>query len=149
VNDNINNKEPKYRELTLTYKKAIFSVLWMGCKHRKCEHGQKSDLARDFQVAPHTISRVWESVLSSMCSHLTNNLMFPQLELFDNHMLPLREFRDHGFASLKKGTVGRKKKHNRAVLIERALNVPVTERGTYQSLANELGISKNMVTSLV
>jgi hypothetical protein len=148
----MNNKEPKYRELTLTDKKAIFSVFWMGCKHGKCEHdGQKSDLASDFQVTPQTISRVWESVLSSMRSHLSYNLMFPQSELFDKHMLLLREFPDHVFASLKKATVGtsRKKKQNRAVLVERALNVPVKERGTYQNLANELGISRNMVTSLV
>jgi hypothetical protein len=102
----------------------------MGCKHDKCEHGQKSDLARDFQVAPRTISRVWESMLSAICSHLTNNLMFPELEqLFDNHMLPLRHFPDHVFVSLKKGIVGRKKEHDCAVLVDRSLNVPVTERG--------------------
>jgi hypothetical protein len=145
----MSNKEPKYRELTLNDRKAIFSVLWIGCKNGKCEHGQKSDLAKDFQVAPRTISRVWESVLSVMQAHLINELLFDKLELFDSRMLPLREFPDHVFETLKRGTVGRKKKHCRKALAEKTLNVPMTERGTYRNLAAQLNVPKNVVSSMV
>ena len=124
-------------------------MLWIGCKHGKCEHGQKVKLALEFSVAPRTVSRVWDTILSVMEAHLTNNLMFPELEQFDSRMLPIRQFPDHVFDSLKKGVVGRKKTHDREVLAELALNVPVTERGTYRNLAAELKVSKNMVASLM
>jgi hypothetical protein len=64
-------------------------------------------------------------------------------------MLPLRQFPDHVYDSLKKGVVGRKKVYNCEVLAERALNVPLTERDTYRNLTVKLNVSKNTVAKLL
>jgi hypothetical protein len=52
------------------------------------------------------------------------------------------------FENRKKGRVGKKKVHDRNVLKERVLNVPLNDCGTYQSLADNLEVSKHMVQRL-
>jgi hypothetical protein len=136
------------RELTAEERRAMFSILWMSCKMGKLEHGKIVSVAGQFLVAPKTVSRVWKHILSVMGAHLTNELMFA-VELFDSKMLPLRMFPDHVFESGKKGSVGRKKAHDRQVLGELAANVPVLERGTIRNLATAINIPKSTVHRLV
>jgi hypothetical protein len=78
------------RELTAEERRAMFSILWMSCKMGKLEHGKIVSVAGQFLVAPKTVSRVWKHILSVMGAHLTNELMFAELELFDSKMLPLK-----------------------------------------------------------
>jgi hypothetical protein len=137
------------KELSLNDRKAIFALLWVACKHGKIEHGKKMSVAKQFQVAPKTVTRVWEQILSVMQAHLIKELMFEELQQFDNCMLPLvGMFPDHVFEAGKKGKVGRKKA-DRRVLAEKTLNVPIQEKGTIRNLASQLDVSKDTVHRMI
>jgi hypothetical protein len=136
------------KELSLNDRKAMFALLWVACKHGKIEHGKKVSVATQFQVAPKTVTRVWEHILSVMQAHLIKELMFEELQQFDNWMLPLRMFPDHVFEAGKKGKVGRKKV-DREVLAEKTLNVPTQERGTIRNLASQFDVSKDTVHRMI
>ena len=143
------SKDKGYKELTLSDRRAIFSILYMTCKHGKVEHGKKVRVAEQFNVHPRTVNRVWAETCSVMEAHLINEMELERLSLFDQRMLPIINFPDFVFDSAKKGNVGRKKVYDREVLGERLLNVPLNERGTYRNLASQLDISKDTAKSLV
>jgi hypothetical protein len=147
-NTKMSVKERHYKELTLSDRKALFASLYVTCKDGKIEHGQKVRTALKFEVAPKTVSRVWEDICSVMESHLVEHMELERLHLFEERTLPLRHFPDHVFDNRKKGRVGRKKVHDRNVLKERTKNVPLNERGTMQGLADSLNVSKKLIINL-
>jgi hypothetical protein len=137
------------RELTLTDRQPMFVLLWVACKHGKIEHRKKMSVPKQFKFEPKTMNRVWEHILSVMQAHLIKELMFEELQQFDNWMLPLlKMFPNHVFEAGKKGRVGRNKV-DRAVLTEKTLNLPTQERGTVCNLASQLDVSKDTVHRMI
>jgi hypothetical protein len=108
----------------------MFGILWMSCKDGKIAHGQKVKVTGSFNVAPRTVSRLWDDVCSVMEAHLIKHMELEGLHLVDERTLPLIQFPNYVFESKKKGNVGRKKKLDRQVLKELAQNVPLNDRGT-------------------
>ena len=106
-------------------------------------------VATQFNVAPRTISRVWEHTCSVMEAHLCETMETDDLTLFDTKMLPLIRFPDHVFETRKKGRVGKKKVHDRHILKEMTENIPTTERGTCRDLASQLIVSKDTVHRMI
>jgi hypothetical protein len=145
----MSSKEKQYKELTLSDRKALFASLYVTCKDGKVEHGQKMRSALRFDVAPKTVSRVWEDICSVMEAHLVEHMELEHLQLFEQRTLPLRMFPDHVFQSRKKGRVGKKRVHDRNVLRERIMNVPLNDRGTYQNLAEQINVSIRTVRNLL
>ena len=141
-------KNTTYTELTLNDRKTIFGILWSSCRNGK-QNGEKVKVAKSFQVAPITVTRVWDDVCSVMEAHLIKEMSLEGLHFFDERTLPLRIFPDHVFEPRKKGRVGRKIKYDRAALKERVLNVPLNDRGTYRDLASQIEVSKDTVKALI
>jgi hypothetical protein len=145
----MDDKHKNYFELTSDNRKAMFGILWVSCHNGEIPRGEKVKAARNFNVAPRTVSRVWDDVCSVMEAHLIKEMKLEGLHLFDERTLPLIQFPDHVFQSKKKGRCGGHGKKDRAELTKALLNVPLNERGTYRDAASQLNVSKDLVKRLV
>jgi hypothetical protein len=78
-NTRMSTKERQYKELTfLSDRKALFASLYVTCKDGKIEHGQKVRIALKFDVAPKTVSGIWEDIGSVMEAHLVEHMELEQ-----------------------------------------------------------------------
>jgi len=141
-------KGSKVTELTLTDRKAIFTSLISEVKDGVLIRGSIAKIAKIVGTTGVTVSRVWKQSIQKI-AHSLNNHNHPNDVLTNLHLLSVKDLPDSLFKPGKYGNVGQKQKYDRDEIIQRTLEIPYRQRKTYRALASKLGISHQLVYSLL
>lgn len=134
------------KELTMSSRKGIFCLLFMGCSNGQINHGQIVRVATAFNVNRATVKRVWAQTLSNMEAHLLGEMVEEMTTMELLHLLFIRklnlsQFPDHVFNPNKKGVVGRKRVIDREAIVAATMEIPHNKRGTLRDHAAACNIS--------